>query len=50
MGGLEAVKVRLVDSDGLLQLLDVLGAALAESSLGLTVSLLALLGGGVYLK
>lgn len=50
MGGLEAVQVRLMDSDSLLELLDVLGAALAESSLGLSVPLLALLGGGVYLS
>lgn len=49
MGSLEVVEVGLVDADGLLELLDVLGAALAESGLGLTVPLLALLGGGINL-
>lgn len=39
-----------MDSDSLLQLLDVLGTALTESRLGLSVPLLALLGGGVYLS
>lgn len=50
VGGLEAVEVRLMDSDGLLELLDVLSAALTESRLGLSVPLLALLGGRVYLR
>lgn len=39
-----------MDSDGLLKLLDVLGAAFTESRLGLSVPLLALLGGRVYLR
>lgn len=38
-----------MDADGLLQLLDVLGASLSEGCLGLTVALLALLGSGIDL-
>lgn len=43
MGSLEIVQVGLVDTNRLLKLLDVLGAALPEGSLGLPVTLLALL-------
>ena len=50
MGRLKAVKVRLMDSDGLFQLFDVFGATLSESRLSLPVPLLALLGGGVDLE
>lgn len=39
----------LLDTDGLLELLDVLGTSLTESSLGLTVSLLPLLSGCIDL-
>ncbi len=39
-----------MDADGLLKLLDVLGAALAERCLRLTVALLALLRCGIDLK
>ena len=49
VGGLEAVEVLLVHADRLLELLDVLGAAFAESSLGLAVPLLPLLRRCVYL-
>lgn len=38
-----------MDTDGFLELLDVLGPSLAERSLGLSVSLLALLRSGVDL-
>jgi hypothetical protein len=50
MSSLEAVKVRLMDADGLLELLDVLGAALAEGRLGLAVTLLPLLRGSIDLR
>lgn len=40
----------LLDTDGLLELLDVLGTPLAESSLSLPVPLLSLLRGRVYLR
>jgi hypothetical protein len=43
MGSLEVMEVRLVDTDGLFELLDVLRASLAEGSLSLSVSLFALL-------
>lgn len=46
---LEVVEVGLMDTDSLLELLDVLGASLAKSSLCLTVTLLAFLRGGVDL-
>lgn len=49
VGGLEIVEVRLVDTDSLLELLDVLGATLAERGLSLAVPLLAFLRGGVDL-
>lgn len=41
--GLKVVKVRLMDTDSLFQLLDVLCAAFTESGLCLAVSLLTLL-------
>lgn len=43
MSTLEIVQVGLVNTDSLLELLDVLGATLAESSLSLAVTLLAFL-------
>lgn len=46
---LQIVQVGLMDTDGFLELLDVLGTALTESSLGLSVSLLALLRGSIDL-
>ena len=46
---LQVVQVGLVDTDGLLELLDVLGTALTEGSLGLSVSLLALLRSSINL-
>ena len=49
VGRLEALQVALMDADGLLELLDVLGATLAEGSLGLAVALLALLRGRIDL-
>lgn len=49
VGRLQVVQVLLVDLDRLLELLDVLGAALAEGGLGLAVPLLPLLRGGVDL-
>jgi hypothetical protein len=50
MGGLQVVKVRFMNPDGLLQLLDILRPALSESRLGLAVPLLPLLGSGIYLN
>lgn len=50
MGRLKIVEVGLVDTDGFLELLDVLGASLAEGGLGLAVPLLAFLRGCVDLK
>lgn len=49
MGRLQVVQVLLVDLDRLLELLDVLGAALPERGLGLAVPLLPLLRRGVDL-
>lgn len=49
MSSLKAVEVGLMDADGLLELLDVLGAALAEGSLGLAVALLPFLRGSIDL-
>lgn len=49
VSSLQAVEVRLMDADGLLQLLNVFGATLTEGCLGLTVALLALLGSGIDL-
>lgn len=49
VGGLQVVKVGLMDADSLFQLLDVLSASLAESSLSLSVSLLALFRGSIDL-
>jgi hypothetical protein len=49
MGRLEIMKVGLMNSNGLLQLLDVFRPALSKGCLGLTVSLLPLLGGSIYL-
>jgi len=49
MGGLKAVQVLFVHSDGLLKLFDVLGSSFAESGLGLAVPLLPLLRRGVDL-
>lgn len=49
MRGLQVVQVLLVDLDRLLELLDVLGAALPERGLGLAVPLLPLLRRGVDL-
>jgi hypothetical protein len=46
---LEVLQRLLVVLDGALELFDVLGAALAEGSLGLAIALLALFRGGVYL-
>ncbi len=46
---MKAGKVRLMGTDGFLQLLDVLGPALSKSGLGLTVSLLPLLRGSIDL-
>ena len=46
---LEVLQRLLMVLDGALELLDILGAALAEGSLGLPVALLALLRRGVYL-
>lgn len=43
MGGLEVVQVGFVDPDGFLELFDVLGPALTESSLCLPISLFTLL-------
>ena len=43
VGRLKVVEVGFMDADGLFQLLDVLCASLTESSLGLSVSLLAFL-------
>jgi hypothetical protein len=50
MGGLEVVKVGLMDTDGLLELLDVLSPALSEGGLSLPVPLLALLGRSIDLE
>lgn len=49
MGRLQVMEVRLMNADSFLELLDVLGSSLTEGSLGLSVSLLALLGRGVDL-
>lgn len=49
VSALELVEVLFVNPDGLLQLLDVLGSALPEGGLGLTVPLLSFLRGCVYL-
>ena len=49
VSSLQAVEVRLMDADGLLQLFNVFGATLTEGCLGLTVALLALLGSGIDL-
>jgi hypothetical protein len=46
---LQVLQRVLMVLDGALKLLDVLGTALAEGSLGLAVALLALLRGGIYL-
>ncbi len=43
MGGLEVGEVLLMSSDGLLELLDVLGPALSECRLSLAIPLLPLL-------
>lgn len=50
VGRLEVVEVGLMDANGLLELLDVLSAALSESGLGLSVSLFALLRSSVDLQ
>jgi hypothetical protein len=49
MGSLQAVQVRLMDSNGFLKLLDIFRAALSESSLSLAVALFTFLGGGINL-
>jgi hypothetical protein len=46
---LEILELLLMVLDGCLELLDVLSSALAKSSLGLSVPLLALFRGSVYL-
>ena len=50
MGRLQIMKIGFMHSNGLLQLLDVFRPALSEGCLGLTVSLLPLLGGSIYLE
>jgi hypothetical protein len=54
VGGVAVVVLQVLQGllmvlDSALELLDVLGAALAEGCLGLAVALLALLRGGIYL-
>jgi hypothetical protein len=46
---LQTVKILFVNLNGILELLDVLGTPFPECSLGLTVPLLPLFRGGVYL-
>lgn len=46
---LQVLQRLLMVLDGALELLDVLSSTLAKGGLGLPVSLLALLGGSVYL-
>lgn len=50
MGSIQVSQGLLLDTDGLLKLLDVLGAPLPKSCLSLTVSLLPLLCGRVDLE
>ena len=47
---LQVVQRPVLVLDGIFELLDVLGLPLSKCSLGLTVSLLAFLGGGIYLE
>jgi hypothetical protein len=49
MGSLKIMKIRFMDSNGFLQLLDVLGATLSKGCLSLTISLFAFFGGGINL-
>lgn len=50
MSGIEVGQRLLLDTDGLLKLLDVLCSPLTESSLSLPVPLLSLLCGRIYLE
>jgi hypothetical protein len=50
VGGLQVVEIGLMNADGLLELLDILRAALSKGRLSLAVPLLPLLRGSVNLK
>ena len=49
MGSLKVVKVRLMDPNSILQLLDVFSSPLSKGSLGLSVALFAFFRGGINL-
>lgn len=49
VGRLEVVKVGLMDANGFLELLDVFGSSFSEGCLRLSITLLALFRGCIYL-